>query len=151
MMKKIIKKWWFWVIVICIIFVVVMAMIERNQQRQIKETAEKIGESASDFYTGTQEANTHLDEFTYNYETGEVEYRAETVTLEMYNRIKNGMSEEEVVNILGIGEKLSTEGSNTYMITWGDVNITKEPYYNVQIIFNNDTKEVVNKSQIGLK
>lgn len=119
-MKNIMKKWWFWTIITCIIFVVVAVFIKFKEQRKLEETAKKIGESASDFYTGIQEADTHLDEFTYNYETGEVEYKTDTSWLDKYELIRVGMSREEVEQILGEGFKTPDIEDESFYLNWGE-------------------------------
>lgn len=134
-MKDLIKKWWFWTIIILVVVVVIL-IIKSINTTQTFQNSENIENNIQ----------SHLNEFTYNYETGEVEYRPTQITLEMYSRINEGMNEKEVIQILGVGEKL--EGENTYMISWGDINMSKG--YTIQIIFNTNN-EVISKSQIGLK
>ena len=55
-------------------------------------------------YLGIDKADSHSDEFTYNNETGEVEYHPE-ITLDKYEQIEEGMTEETVTSILGEGKK----------------------------------------------
>ena len=148
-MKNIIKKWWFWITIACVILVVVLGMMKFKEQKQLEDTYKTIGESASDFYTGIEKADTHLDEFTYNYETGEVEYHP-PITLEKYDSIKEGMTEKQVISILGNGEKLQPEGSIGFLMTWGELEIWEPPYYRIQIKFDS-SGEVVSKSQMGLE
>lgn len=145
-MKDLIKKWWFWVIIVVIIALLASIIINQIKQEEVEKTAQNIGNSATDFISEMDSAQSHLNEFSYNYKTGEVEYTPSKITLEMYNRINEGMSEKEVSQILGVGEKL--QGENTYMISWGDMNMSKG--YWIQITFNSSNK-VISKSQIGLK
>lgn len=42
-------------------------------------------------YLGIDKADSHSDEFTYNNETGEVEYHPE-ITLDKYEQIEEGMT-----------------------------------------------------------
>lgn len=149
-MKKVIKKWWFWTIIVILIITIVIAK-EYKEQKDLEEAMKRIGESASDFYEGIGNAKSHINEFTYNYETGQVEYKPEKITLDMYNKIEKGMAEEEVVGILGNGEKSNPEESNSYLITWGDLNLNTPPYYRIQIIFDKKTKTVISYSQLGLE
>ena len=100
-------------------------------------------------YLGIDKADSHLDEFTYNNETGEVEYHPE-ITLDKYEQIEEGMTEETVTSILGEGEKTETNGSNGFLITWGELNIWEPPYYVIQITFDS-SKKVVSKQQMGLE
>ena len=106
-----------------------------------------MGEGFSDYYDNKKNITSHLNEFTYNYETNESEYKPKIITLEIYNRIKEGMTQEEVILNLGkYDNKLN--GENTYMLEWGNSNMSKG--YWISIIFNKEGT-VVSKSQIGLK
>ena len=119
-----------------------------NENKDTKEAFENMGNAATDFITGIDTANSHLNDFEYNYETGEVEYNKKKLTLENYNKIKIGMSEAEVKEILGEGEKLSPIEANTYLINWIDENDT---FCRIQIVFEKNTKTVLNIYQIGLE
>lgn len=149
-MKNIIKKWWFWITIACVILVVVLGMMKFKEQKQLEDTYKTIGESASDFYTGIEKADTHLDEFTYNYETGEVEYKpqADNTWLEKYNSIEKGMTSSEVIQILGEGFITPGIDDTEYFMNWG----VNEGLIEGQIItiqFNNEKVHL--KTQIGLK
>lgn len=147
-MRELIKKWWFWaIIIITIIFITLI--LQYISQKQVEDSVTNIGNAMAEFYTEIERANTHLDEFTYNYETGEVEYKPSKITLEMFNRVKYGMTKSEVIALLGNGEELHSEESKTYMMTWGDLDLAKAPYYRIQIIFN-ENNEVISSSQLGL-
>ncbi len=149
-MKELIKKWWFWLIIIAVCVIITILIIQYINQKQVEDSFKNIGSGALDYLTGINNAQSYLNDFTYNYETGEVEYKPSTITLEKFNRIKEGMKKNEVIAILGKGEELHTEESKTYMMTWGNLNMTETPYYIIQIIFN-ENDEVVMSSQLGLK
>lgn len=148
-MKDIIKKWWFWLIIIAEVIVGIIFIKEYREQKELKDTIKTIGESASDFYEEVQNAEGYSDYFIYNYETGEVEYHP-PITLEKYDSIKEGMTEKQVISILGNGEKLQPEGSIGFLMTWGELEIWEPPYYRIQIKFDS-SGEVVSKSQMGLE
>lgn len=119
-----------------------------NENKDTKEAFESIGNAATNFITGIDTANSHLNDFEYNYETGEVEYNKKKLTLENYNKIKIGMSEAEVEKILGEGEKLSPAEGNTYLINWIDEDDT---FCRIQIVFDKNTKTVSTMLQVGLE
>ncbi len=148
-MKNIIKKWWFWLIVISIIIGGIVCIKAYREQKKLEDTMKTIGESALDFYEEVQNAEGYSDYFIYNYETGEVEYHP-PITLKKYDSIKEGMTEKQVISILGNGEKLQTEGSIDFLMTWGKLEIWEPPYYRIQIKFDS-TGKVVSKSQMGLE
>lgn len=145
--KPIYKKWWFWLIilVIIIIFIVIIKWLEN---KALETSFENIGEGATNFIEGINDADSHLDEFTYNYETGKVEYKPQ-ITIEKYNQIKEGMTQDEVINILGDGEKIQSEGSVGFLMTWGDLNLSNPPHYSIHITFDSYGK-VSSKNQLGL-
>lgn len=147
-MKKLIKKWWFWIIATSIGLIICISISIYLESQKNKKVVANIGNGASEFIEGIDNANSFLNEFTYNYETGEVEYQP-TITIEKYNSIKEGMTEKEVISILGNGEKLQPEGSNGFLITWGELEIWKPPYYRIQVYFNK-SGVVHSKSQMGL-
>ncbi len=147
-MKNILKRWWIWLIVIVLLVTIVVIIKEYKEQKKLKDTMETIGKSASDFYEGIQDAEGYSGNFIYNYETEKVEDYP-SITLENYDNIKEGMTEKEVVSILGDGEKLQPEGSNGFLMTWGDLDLSKYPYYRIQITFDN-SGNVTNKMQLGL-
>ena len=119
-----------------------------NENKDTKEAFESMGNAATDFITGIDTANSHLNDFEYNYETGEVEYNKKKLTLENYNKIKIGMTEAEVEKILGEGEKLSPAEENTYLINWIDEDDT---FCRIQIVFDKNTKTVSTMLQVGLE
>lgn len=148
-MRNILKKWWFWLIIGIILIVLIFVIKEYQEKKKIEETFEKIGQLATETYDDTESAEGYADYFIYNYETGEVEYHP-PITLEKYDNIKEGMTEKEVISILGNGEKLEPEESDGFLMTWGDLNLNKAPYYRIQINFDSSGK-VFLKSQIGLE
>ena len=146
--KTFYKKWLFWLGIIVVIIIVVVIIKYIDDTQKTKETLRNIGEGATDYIQGTKNTTSHIDEFTYNYTTGEVEYKPQ-ITIEKYNSIKEGMTEKEVINILGDGEKLQPEPNSGFLITWGDLNLNNPPYYRIQITFNSSGC-VTTKSQMGL-
>ena len=147
--KAFYKKWWFWVIIIGVVIISLIIIIEYIKNREIETSIKNIGEGVTNFIEGVYDADSHVDEFTYNYATGKVEYKPK-ITIEKYNEVKKGMTEEEVVNILGNGEKLQPKEANGFLMTWGDINISNYPYYRIQIAFDFLGK-VTSKYQIGLE
>lgn len=145
--KPIYKKWWFWLIIIgiIIIFIVIIKWLEN---KELETSLKNVGEGATDFIEGIYDSDSHLNEFTYNYETGEVEFKPQ-ITIEKYNQIKEGMTQDEVINILGNGEKSQPEGSKGFLMTWGDLNLSHPPYYCIHVIFDSSGK-VSSKNQLGL-
>jgi len=146
-MKNLVKKWWFWVIVIIIVVILFILISNYIENQRMKKTFANIGNSATDFISGIDNANSHLNEFSYNYDSGEVEYRPSKITLQMYNRIEEGMKQEEIISVLGKYEN-KLEGENTYILDWGDSNMSKG--YWIRVIFSKEGN-VISKSQIGLK
>lgn len=149
-MESIIKKWWFWVILITICILCYVFISHYLENKEINESVSNIGKGASDFMEGVNNAQSHLNEFSYNYNTGEVEYKPFKITLEMYNRIEEGMSQDKVISILGQYEDI-LNGENTYILEWGN---QYSPVYDghwIQITFNANEKKVLKKYQIGLE
>lgn len=145
---KILKKWWLWVILMVIIIVFV-TIIQYEENKKLEETFKNIGQSATDYYNDIQSAKGYSDYFIYNYEAGKVEYHP-PITIEKYNNIREGMTEGEVISILGNGEKFQSEGNVGFFITWGSLDLKEYPYYRIQISFDNSGK-VLMKNQIGLE
>lgn len=147
--KSFYKKWWFWVIVIIVCVLLCIITVSYLKNKETEKVQSKIGEGASDYISGIDNAQSHIDEFSYNYETGEVEYKPSKITLEIYNRIKEGTTQEEVISILGKHEKKS-EGENTYMLEWGNSYAPINNGYWIQIVFDTN-KKVLSKYQTGLE
>lgn len=147
--KPIYKKWWFWTTIIAIAIISYIIVSNYIENKELETSLKNIGEGATEYIKGIYDADSHLDEFTYNYATGEVEYKPE-ITVEKYNQIKEGMTEEEVVSILGSGEKLQPEEANGFLMVWGDLMISNPPYYRIQITFDSSGK-VTDKYQLGLE
>lgn len=145
--RKIYKKWWFW-IAILLIFIIVIIIMKYKEQKEIEESIENINEGITDFIEGTDKADSHLDEFIFNDTTDEIDY-VPKITIKEYNRIKNGMTEDQVVSILGKGEKSQPDENSGFLMSWGDFNLNNPPYYRIQIVFNS-SGEVTSKRQLGL-
>ncbi len=141
------KKKHIYILIIAIILSFIIITILVNSNKKLQDNLSSIGSSASDYINEIDNAQSHLNEFTYDSSSGIVNYTPSSITLEMYNRIDNGMSENEVISILGTGEKM--EGESTYLISWGTSNMSKG--YWIQIVFDSSTNNVISKSQIGLK
>jgi len=77
-MKNLLKKGWFWLIIIIVAIIVIPIVIAISLQGKEKEkeknTFESMSNGVKEFYDGKNNAKSHLDEFVYNNETGEVEY-----------------------------------------------------------------------------
>lgn len=144
--NKLYKKIPFWLIIIIIILLIIIISYIKKQKEIEKSIINTL--SASDFIAGIENAKSHIDEFSYNNTTGKTEYIPKKITLEMYNRIREDMNEDDVICILGSNEVEKLEAENTYILTWGDMEMKKG--YWIQIIFDKD-KKVVSKSEIGLK
>lgn len=147
--KKIYKKWWFWVIIAVIIGIVIIGIKEYISYKKVQEGVDNFSNSMTNYANGFIEAEGYLDEFNETLETNEIEYTS-IITLEKFDLIQNGMTEDEVTRILGEGEKSQPEGNYGFMISYGDLYLSNPPYYAVQIIFNSSS-QVINKMQIGLK
>lgn len=141
------KKWWFWIAILLTLMMIIIIM-EYKEQKEIEESYENIKNGATDYTEGVYKADSHLDEFVFNETTNEVDYLPE-ITIEKYNMIENGMTEDEVVSILGRGEKNQTDKNSGFLISWGDLNLNNPPYYRIQIVFNS-SGEVISKNQLGL-
>lgn len=142
--NKIYKSKWLWIVIISITIITIFVIIY-NKNKKEEAKAKAFTEGFKSFNEGIQNSEGYLDDFSYNYNTGEVEYIPKTITLEMYNRIKNGMTEKEVISVLGKGEKLNPKNSNTYMIMWGKSGSV------IQITFDKKTNTVIYANQVGLK
>ena len=149
-MKEIIKKWWFWLIIIVLILCAVIGIREYKENKEIETKFKAMAEGMTEYYESVKKTESHLDEFTYNYTTGEVEYNPENngSWLEKYNSINKGMTVEQVVEILGEGYIAPVIDEITYFMNWGE----KEGLEKGQIItiqFNNEI--VYLKTHIGLE
>lgn len=142
------KKWWFWLIIVILILIIIFSILKIKEQRMLNRKMETVAESASNFISSTKDVKSHLDEFSYNYETGQTEYKP-LITIEKYNNIKEGMNEEEVVLLLGNYDKKS-DGENTYMLEWGNAYSPAYNGYWIQIVFDMRNR-VSRKYQVGLK
>lgn len=149
-MKKTIKTWWFWVIISIICIMVCIAILYYVGDIKTEDSMSNIGKGATDFIEGIDNAKSHLNEFSYNYEKSEVEYKPLKITLEMYNRITEGMSQDEAVSILGQYEDI-LNGEDTYILEWGNEYAPVYDGYWIQITFNTNEKRVLKKHQFGLE
>lgn len=75
-MKEIIKKWWFWLIIVTLVLCAIIGIIKYKEKKEIEAKFEAMAEGMADYYKGLKNAETHLDEFTYNYATGQVDYNS---------------------------------------------------------------------------
>lgn len=148
-MKDIIKKWWFWLTIVVLITWIVIGVKDYKEKKELESKFETMAEGMTDYYEQVKNAEGYSDYFIYNYSTGEVEYHP-PITIERYDSVKEGMTEKQVVSILGNGEKLQPEGSNGFLMTWGELEIWNPPYYRIQITFDSAGK-VSSKSQMGLE
>lgn len=138
------KREWFWLIIVIIVIAIIVGIKYYNDKKE-EEKWEAFAEGMTSYYEGIEDAEGYLDDFSYNYITEEVEYNPKTITLEMFNRIQKGMTEEEVIEILGIGEKITTDELSTYIINWEKSNSM------VQICFDKEDNKVIYANQVGLK
>lgn len=73
-MKKIFESWFFWAILICVViatFVIINGIRKREKKN---EAFQGMINGTQNYVDGTNNADSYLDRFTYNYETKEVEY-----------------------------------------------------------------------------
>lgn len=136
-------------IIIVLVIIIPIAINHNKENEELKNTFSTIGNSAKEYVEGKENANSHIDEFSYNNTTGEVEYHP-TITLEMYNRIEEGMTKEEVISILGKEDSIfgEDEGEN-YIIEYGD-SLLKKGYW-IHFTMDRKTNKVINKKQVGLE
>ena len=142
------------IIIICLIIVIIGLVVylvvnKIYRENETTKAMKNIGETAKDYVEGIKNAESHLNEFPYNNETGQVEYHPK-ITLEAYNRIKEEMTKEEVVAILGKEDNIiKNDNSNSYIVEYGESYLTKG--YWVQIIIDKETNKVLKKYQVGLE
>ena len=148
-MKKLSKKWTLGISLIIIFILIIILITFYIEDKKVKDSVNNIGNSALNFLNGIDKAQSHLNEFSYNNKTGEVEYKPSNITLETYNIIKEGMTQEEVISVLGEYEN-KQEGEDTYILEWGNSYSPVYGGYWIQIIFN-ENKKVSSKYQLGLK
>lgn len=146
---KLYKKWWFWEIIIVICILIYTLTINYIKNKETKESLTNIANSATNFISGIEKAQSHLNEFSYNYETGQAEYKPSKITLEMYNKIKEGMKEEELSSILGKCDN-KLQGEETYIMEWGNSYSPVYGGYWIQIVLDTNNT-VMSKNQVGLK
>lgn len=149
-MKTIAKKWWIFLYFLIVIIILAICWKVHIEKKEAEKTVSNIGKSATDFLNDTDNAKSHLEEFSNNYKDEVVEYKPSKITLDKYETIKEDMEEEEVISILGQYDKRN-DGENTFLLEWGNSYSPVYDGYWIQIIFNNKDKKVLSKSQIGLK
>lgn len=149
-MKTIAKKWWIFLYFLIVIIILAICWKAHIEKKEVEKTVSNIGKSATDFLNDTDNAKSHLEEFSNNYKDEVVEYKPSKITLDKYETIKEDMEEEEVISILGQYDKRN-DGENTFLLEWGNSYSPVYDGYWIQIIFNNKDKKVLSKSQIGLK
>ena len=134
------KKWWFWTIIGIVIIIlfcfidfksIILGNTEKNNQAIINQNEDSV--ESNIIATNDTDKKTEID--------------VTKLTQENYNKIKEGMQEKEVIEILGEGEKLSPEEAETYLIVWEDPNNT---FCRIQIVFDKLTERVVSMTGIGL-
>lgn len=77
----------------------------------------------------------------------DIKTTSKTITLEMYNKVKEGMTYEQVKNILGEGEEMSSsEMSGIKIVMYNWVNPGGS---NMNVLFQNN--KLVTKAQFGLE
>lgn len=134
--------------IIIVLAIVLPIVIKRNQEnKKLEDSFSTIGQAASDYMVGTKEAESYIDDFSYNYATGEVDYHP-TITLEMYNRIKEGMTKEDVISILG-NEYEILDGTLLYSLVYEKIDESNG--YLIAIHMNKEKDTVFSKNQEGLK
>ncbi len=136
--------------IIIVLAIILPIVINRNQEnKRLKESFSRIGQAATDYIEDTKNANSYINDFSYDYTTGEVDYHP-TITLEMYNRIKEGMTKEDVISILGKEDDiLGKDEEEDYIIEYGDTFLSKG--YWIHFTMDRKTNKVINKKQVGLK
>lgn len=75
------------------------------------------------------------------------EIKTESLLLQKYNKIYVGMNKEELISLLG-NETERLDGDNTYLLHWGDLNMSKG--YFISVTMDKETNSVLSKSEIGL-
>ena len=134
------KKWWFWAI---IGIMIIIALCFTNFKSIILEKDDKNNQAIINQNEGSVENNI----IATNDANNKIEIDVTNLTQENYNKIKEGMKEKEVIEILGEGEKLSPEDAETYLMVWVDPNNT---FCRIQIVFDKLTESVVLITGIGL-
>lgn len=135
--------------IIIVLAIIIPIVIEYKENKDLERKLSNIGNGVREYVEEKENAKSHIDEFSYNYETGKAEYHP-TITLEMYNRIKEGMTKEEVIEILGKEDNIiENDDSNNYIVEYGNSYLAKG--YWVQVIIDKSTDKVVKKYNTGLE
>ncbi len=136
-------------IIIVLAIIIPIAIKHNKENEELKKSFSTIGNSAKEYVEEKENVKSHIDEFSYNNTTGEVEYHS-AITLEMYNRIEEGMTKEEVIAILGKEDAILGEGEGeNYIIEYGD-SLLKKGYW-IHFTMERKTNKVINKKQVGLE
>jgi len=118
-----------------------------QEEIRLTNSFKNIAKGFEEYYQQKENTTSHLNDFSYNYETGEVEYKHSTITLEMYNRIQEGMERKKVEDILGKGRETPGIDEKSYYLNWGLTEGLKDNQV-IVIEFYND--KVTGKTQLGL-
>ena len=145
---KLYQKWWFWVIIVLIIVVIGIVAWKIQEEIKLKKTFENIGKGFKQYYQEKENTASYLNDFSYNNETGEVEYKPSTITLDIYNKIIEGMERKEVEDILGKGRETQKKKKKNYYLNWGLTEGLKDNQV-IVIEFYND--KVTGKTQLELE
>jgi len=141
------KRWWFWVIIVLIIIAIGIVVYKIQEKIRLKNSFENIAKGFEEYYQQKENTTSYLNDFSYNYETDKVEYNPSKITLEMYNRIKEGMERKKVEEILGKGRETPNSEEQSYYLNWGVEEGLKE---NQVIVIEFYNGKVTGKTQLGL-
>ena len=72
--RKLYQNWCFWLLIIIILIFICFGINSYIENKKLEETFSHIGNGASDYIKGIYNAQSHLNEFSYNYNTGTVDY-----------------------------------------------------------------------------
>jgi len=131
--KPFYKRWWFITLAVIVLIALVMPKAEERATTDTPTSSQTSSAGASD---------------PANAPAAEPEEPASKVTLANFNRVRTGMSDNEVFSILGNGEVLSESGEGEYhtiMYSWkADNGIA-----NMNVMFQGG--KVMSKAQLGLE
>lgn len=144
---KLYKEWWFWLIIALIIIIIGFVVYKIQEEIRLTNSFKNIAKGFEEYYQQKENTTSHLNDFSYNYETGEVEYTPSNITIEMYNKIKEGMERKKVEEILGKGRETPNIEEQSYYLNWGVEEGLKENQVIVIEFYNN---KVTGKTQLGL-
>lgn len=135
--KSIFKRWWFWLIVVIVIIAIAGSGTSGSNSNSSSSTAASNSTDAVQTDNGSSESTGATDN----------EEDSGNINAEKFAAIEQGMSYEEVVDIIG------SEGVEQSTSTVGDITTTiydwdSDSWGNASVTFQND--KVVNKTQIGV-